>query len=107
MEIGQKVIVTGGESDIKFYHAIGTIKNKQYGLYAIDFKADYLEHPEHYKSRYHRYGDAPKDYFHICEGAVASGYGYYCSPDIVHPYQPIRQKSLALYKRSKEKEDEG
>ncbi len=105
MEIGQKVIVNGTQDAIIFYKAVGVIKKKKTTLYGIDFMDDYVKYPEHYRSHY---GTRPPTLsFHTCNGAVVSGYGYYCAHDIVHPFQPIRQKSLALYKRSKEKEDEG
>ena len=105
MEIGQRVIVNGTQNAIIFHQAVGIVKTKDAICYGIDFKDDYILHPEHYDSHYG--SESLAHHFHICQGTVPSGYGYYCTTNIVHPFQPIRQKNLALYKRSKEKEDEG
>ena len=97
MEIGQKVIVTGVQSNIAFDHAIGIIKGDWDFYYSIDFEEDYKAHPEHYSTH-------ANDYFHDCDDMVESEYGYNCEYSIVHPFIPQRQTCLALYKRHKGKE---
>lgn len=99
MKIGQKVIVTGRQNDIEFNRAIGVIKSELGSYFCIDFKEDYIVHPEHYIT------DAgAMYYFHDCRGRVKSGYGYTCKYSIVHPFIPQRQTCLSLYKRHKGKD---